>query len=107
MAEVPDAVAPPPGNRRFPLLDGMRAVAVLCVLLVHVAVFSFVDFEFAREILFHLNIGVTIFFLISGFVLYRPFIAHRAGGHTRRRSASTRGAGCCGSCPPTGSSWPC
>ena len=27
-----------------------------------------------------LNIGVTIFFLISGFLLYRPFIAHRAGG---------------------------
>lgn len=77
---VPDAVAPPPGNRRFPLLDGMRAIAVLSVVLVHVAVFSTVDFDVARELLFHLNIGVTIFFLISGFVLYRPFIAHRAGG---------------------------
>ncbi len=31
-------------------------------------------------LLAHLNIGVTIFFLISGFLLYRPFIAHRNGG---------------------------
>ena len=26
--QVPDVVAPPPGNRRFPLIDGMRAIAV-------------------------------------------------------------------------------
>jgi peptidoglycan/LPS O-acetylase OafA/YrhL len=32
------------------------------------------------RLLAHLNIGVTLFFLISGFLLYRPFIAHRAGG---------------------------
>src|SRR5699024_152285 len=32
------------------------------------------------DVLMHLNIGVTIFFLISGFLLYRPFIAHRAHG---------------------------
>lgn len=77
---MPDAVAPPPGNRRFPLLDGMRAVAVLCVVGVHVAVFSDAGTGIARDLLFHLNIGVTIFFLISGFVLYRPFIVHRVGG---------------------------
>src|SRR5439155_7118876 len=26
-----------------------------------------------------LNVGVTVFFLISGFLLYRPFVAARAG----------------------------
>ncbi len=82
-AHAPDAVAPPPGNRRFPLLDGMRAVAVLSVVLVHVAVFSEIGSETTRRLLLHLNVGVTIFFLISGFVLYRPFIAHRATGPPR------------------------
>ena len=78
---VPDAVAPPPRHPRFPLLDGMRAIAVLCVLVVHAAVFGgALGSSFAGRLLAHLNIGVTIFFLISGFLLYRPFIAHRGGG---------------------------
>jgi peptidoglycan/LPS O-acetylase OafA/YrhL len=34
----------------------------------------------AARLISHLDIGVTIFFLISGFLLYRPFIAHRSGG---------------------------
>ena len=77
---VPDAVAPPPRHRRFPLLDGMRALAVGSVVLVHVAVFGALEPTFAAKLLLHLNLGVTIFFLISGFLLYRPFIAHRDGG---------------------------
>jgi peptidoglycan/LPS O-acetylase OafA/YrhL len=76
---VPDAVAPPPHHPRFPLIDGMRAIAVLSVVLVHTT-------GGARELatvgplLAHMNIGVAVFFLISGFLLYRPFIAHRGGG---------------------------
>lgn len=77
---VPDVVAPPPGNRRFPLLDGMRAVAVVAVVLCHVSVFSGEGSDLQLRLLSHLNLGVTIFFLISGFLLYRPFISHRAGG---------------------------
>jgi peptidoglycan/LPS O-acetylase OafA/YrhL len=59
----------------------MRAVAVLCVVLVHTAFFGggLTD-SLPGRVLAHLNIGVTIFFLISGFLLYRPFIAHRGGG---------------------------
>ncbi len=76
---VPDAVAPPPHHPRFPLIDGMRAIAVLCVVLVHTTVGAR-DLPAVGPLLAHMNIGVTIFFLISGFLLYRPFIAHRGGG---------------------------
>ena len=60
----------------------MRALAVLTVVVVHVAVFGgALDSSFPPgRLLAHLNVGVTIFFLISGFLLYRPFIAHRAAG---------------------------
>ncbi len=79
--EIPEAVAPPPHHPRFPLIDGMRAVAVLCVVLVHCAVFGgALSGSLPGRLLAHLNLGVTIFFLISGFLLYRPFIAHRFSG---------------------------
>ncbi|MEK6326368.1 MAG: acyltransferase [Actinomycetota bacterium] len=76
---VPDAVAPPPHHPRFPLLDGMRSIAVLSVVLVHTTVGAH-DTPILGPLLAHTNIGVAIFFLISGFLLYRPFIAHRGGG---------------------------
>jgi peptidoglycan/LPS O-acetylase OafA/YrhL len=77
---VPDAVAPPPHHPRFPLLDGMRAVAVLLVVIVHTWVTSPDPGGTGAWIFSHFNIGVTLFFLLSGFLLYRPFIAHRGGG---------------------------
>ena len=36
----PDALAPPPGNPRFPLLDPLRAVAALCIVVTHTAGWS-------------------------------------------------------------------
>jgi peptidoglycan/LPS O-acetylase OafA/YrhL len=77
---TPDALAPPPAHQRFPLLDGLRAVAVLCVVLVHTVGSIGAPDSVPSRLVLHLNIGVTIFFLISGFLLYRPFIAHRTGG---------------------------
>jgi len=76
---VPDAVAPPPHHPRFPLIDGMRAIAVLSVVLFHTT-FGTRELAIVGPLLAHMNIGVAIFFLISGFLLYRPFIAHRGGG---------------------------
>lgn len=58
----------------------MRAIAVLAVVVVHVSVFAAAGTVPLPRVLLHLNLGVTIFFLISGFLLYRPFIAHRVGG---------------------------
>ncbi len=79
---VPDAVAPPPHHPRFPLFDGLRAIAVLSVVAVHanIAASGPVGVSTADRFLSHLNVGVTIFFVISGFLLYRPLIAHRTGG---------------------------
>lgn len=86
---VPDAVAPPPRHPRFPLLDGMRAVAVLTVLAVHAAIGGNVLTDsLGGRVLAHLNVGVTIFFLISGFLLYRPFVAPRGGGPPAPRIAA-------------------
>ncbi len=87
-------VAPPPGNPRFPLFDSLRAIAALTVLLAHSVLQLNVQLahpflNFAPQLAAQ---GVAIFFLISGFLLYRPFlVAHRGGrpvrvgDYTRRR----------------------
>ncbi len=68
-------------NRRFPLFDSLRAVAALCVLVTHAAFVSGAIFTAPyRFLLVHLNVGVTIFFVISGFLLYRPYVAARRAG---------------------------
>src|SRR3954471_25084362 len=75
---VEPAVAPPPGNPRFPLFDGLRAIAAFSVLLYHTSAYSGAHSQSAAgTVLARLNIGVVIFFVISGFLLYRPFVAAR------------------------------
>ncbi|HEU4977715.1 MAG TPA: acyltransferase [Solirubrobacteraceae bacterium] len=77
-AAAPDALRPPPGNPRFPLLDSMRAIAALSILVTHASGVS--TFNVANALgayTARLNFGVTIFFLLSGFLLYRPFVAAR------------------------------
>jgi peptidoglycan/LPS O-acetylase OafA/YrhL len=69
---------------RFPLFDSLRAIAALAVLTTHAAFFSGVvvlgSTAALRPYLARLDVGVTIFFLISGFLLYRPFAkAHLRG----------------------------
>jgi peptidoglycan/LPS O-acetylase OafA/YrhL len=89
--DIPEAapnLAPPPGNPRFPLFDSLRAIAALSVFLGHTVTETQVygphpkDFPlavFAAEVA---DQGVAIFFLISGFLLYRPFLAARRSGRT-------------------------
>lgn len=60
-------------------IDGLRAVAAIAVLLTHVAIYSGLvaaGGDIARYAQ-RLEVGVAIFFVISGYVLYRPFIAAR------------------------------
>lgn len=79
----------------FPSFDGFRAIAAVSVLITHVSFssglnnrgYQFDVFGFhpawlnVSLYLARLDVGVAIFFLISGFLLYRPFVAaHLAGG---------------------------
>ena len=77
-------LAPPPGNPRFPLFDSLRALAVLGILAFHSS-------EFSAQI--GLGAGgrfaevaggeaVILFFVVSGFLLYRPYVRARAAARS-------------------------
>jgi peptidoglycan/LPS O-acetylase OafA/YrhL len=89
VAAVPAAepvVAPPPGNPRFPLMDSLRAIAALSVLVTHTGFLSGANGStWYGPYLARLDIGVTVFFLLSGFLLYRPFVSARFGERDRPR----------------------
>jgi peptidoglycan/LPS O-acetylase OafA/YrhL len=60
--------------RHFPCFDGLRAIAAVSVLLLHTAwVSGFTKRSSWGLYTSRLEIGVSVFFLISGFLLYRPF----------------------------------
>jgi peptidoglycan/LPS O-acetylase OafA/YrhL len=62
---------------RFPLMDSLRAIAALLVVGSHAALFAgmFTSPSPMRPYTEQLGgAGVTVFFLISGFLLYRPFV---------------------------------
>jgi peptidoglycan/LPS O-acetylase OafA/YrhL len=70
-------------SRRFPLVHAMRGLAALSVLLYH-GLFKAYLIRHPQSPLApyaaHLDVGVSVFFLISGFVLYRPMVAARLAG---------------------------
>ena len=75
------AVAPPPGNPRFPAFDGLRGIAVLAVVVFHVWL---VSGALARRgtgdaVTVLGSHGPILFFVISGFLLHRPFVTARTG----------------------------
>jgi peptidoglycan/LPS O-acetylase OafA/YrhL len=67
---------------RFPLIDSCRGIAALTVVLFHVGLVGSLGREGSwRGLENALWIGVPVFFVISGFLLYRPFaMAARDGG---------------------------
>ncbi|GAA4366197.1 acyltransferase [Nocardioides caricicola] len=67
-------------NPQFAVLDSLRAIGALAVLTTHVA---FQSGAYVRDgtwgaILSRLDVGVAIFFVLSGFLLSRPYFARRA-----------------------------
>ena len=70
-----------PASTRFACFDGLRAIAALLVVGVHTTFASgfTVHSRSYGEYTSRLEIGVEVFFVISGFLLYRPFVvAHLA-----------------------------
>jgi peptidoglycan/LPS O-acetylase OafA/YrhL len=93
-AAAPEVVAPPPGHPRFPLMDSLRALAALGVIFTHVAIATgTVQKHSWGAYMGNLDVGVSIFFVLSGFLLYRPFFNSemtaaprpRVWDYTRRR----------------------
>lgn len=66
---------------RYAGFDGLRAVAALAIVVLHVtSTTGAVGATSAGRYFARLDVGVTIFFLISAFLLYRPFVdAHLHG----------------------------
>ena len=94
----PAATSTPAGatTPRFSGFDGLRAIAAFAVVLHHASLPSaaMVNGHFNHQFT-QLDVGVAIFFLISGYLLYRPFLARLirddaeppVGGYLLRRAA--------------------
>jgi peptidoglycan/LPS O-acetylase OafA/YrhL len=85
--------SPGHSSGRVASLTGVRAVAALLVLLTHAAyttgkyTHGYVGLLYARA-----EIGVPIFFVLSGFLLFSPWVRAAAQADGRRRSDSEGGA---------------
>jgi peptidoglycan/LPS O-acetylase OafA/YrhL len=65
---------------RFPCFDGLRAIAAIAVLVTHVSFVTTANRVVGGSYFARFDSGVAIFFVISGFLLYRPFVAAALGG---------------------------
>jgi peptidoglycan/LPS O-acetylase OafA/YrhL len=77
-----------PADRRFPALDGVRAFAAFAVVCTHVGFISgrSLRSDLLGPILSRGDFGVALFFVLSGFLLYRPFALHAVAGAPAPRS---------------------
>ena len=83
--------APPTtGRHHFPLVGSLRGIAALGVLATHAAAPAglYTGDSFLGQFAARLDVGVAVFFVISGFLLYRPFArAHIEGTPVMRTRA--------------------
>lgn len=71
---------------RFAQLDGLRALAAFAVFATHIALQTgFTARNALGPLTARLNVGVTLFFVLSAFLLYRPIVAARLDGAGRPR----------------------
>ena len=68
-------------DRRFPALNAVRAIGALMVVLTHAAFNTGqINHGWTGAALARLDFGVTLFFVLSGFLLSRPYFLTRALG---------------------------
>lgn len=84
MTEVPQA------NKQFPVLDTMRAVGALAVLTTHVGFNAgiYSGHGAIGRLIARMDVGVAVFFVLSGFLLSRPWLV--ASTLDRRRPGIRR-----------------
>lgn len=75
-----------PSPIRFPALDGCRALAAVGVVVTHLGLITgFISrHEPIGRFMARMDVGVSIFFVLSGFLLYRPIVAARFAGKPPR-----------------------
>jgi peptidoglycan/LPS O-acetylase OafA/YrhL len=76
-------------HRHFPCIDGLRAVAALMIVLTHATWLSTAgESSPFGPFLARMDAGVAVFFVLSGFLLYRPFVAAHLDGGDRPRTGA-------------------
>jgi peptidoglycan/LPS O-acetylase OafA/YrhL len=69
-----------PASGRSPQLDGLRALAVAGVVAYHAIFMLPVTWHRLYPVGLHLDAGVVVFFVLSGYLIYRPFVAAHLSG---------------------------
>jgi len=80
---------------RLLALDGLRGVAAVAIVIHHAWMFSAHGMTLADRALDEMRLGVTLFFVLSGYLVFGPFVAAALDGRDqpdRRRYALKRAA---------------
>src|SRR5205085_5526391 len=67
---------------RFPLIDSIRAIALVAVIAAHSSFFMARGGSTSLSHL-HFDFSVRVFFMISAFLLYRPWVRARLAGYEK------------------------
>jgi peptidoglycan/LPS O-acetylase OafA/YrhL len=68
----------------LPGFDGLRGLGATGVLVIHASIFTvWNSAPFLRDLIAQLRVAVEVFFMMSGFLLYRPFVSARLDGKPR------------------------
>jgi peptidoglycan/LPS O-acetylase OafA/YrhL len=67
---------------RFPLIDSIRAIALVAVIAAHSSFFMALGGSTSLSHL-HFDFSVRVFFMISAFLLYRPWVRARLAGYEK------------------------